>query len=340
MEDCQGYFHAIEKKVPSCVDAFQASGLVQWFFGNIVEAFYNFFYFFLTPGSWGLWIVETASAWLSGEKVKMSTEGKQSLMRFVYYGASEELFFVLFVIFAIVTGIGLRNNGFMWKMVRGSEKIANAIGRFFAWAALLMVLQQIFIVFLQRIFTVPGFSLWGMISDFGTFDVSWWAEELKLYNAIIVCMCVTYTFVQGGHVRVDLVYSAVKFRTKRVIDMFGSMFFMVPAALVTWLYGWFFLWRHLIVPNPSATDQLEKLLLKSRALRWNVETIGFSPNGFNAYFLFKILLIAFAALVLLQGITFFYRSYLEFKEGPESEGKFLDRDDLGDATAAKAAEIH
>ena len=54
-------------------------------------------------------------------------------------------------------------------------------------------------------------------------DVSWWSEELKLYNAMIVCLCATYTFVQGGHVRVDLVYSVVSYRTKRIIDMVGSM---------------------------------------------------------------------------------------------------------------------
>ena len=40
-------------------------------------------------------------------------------------------------------------------------------------------------------------------------DISWWSEELKLYNAMVVALCCTYTFVQGGHVRVDLIYSAV-----------------------------------------------------------------------------------------------------------------------------------
>ena len=34
---------------------------------------------------------------------------------------------------------------------------------------------------------------------------------------------------------------------------------------------------------------------QSAMLKWNVETIGFSPNGFNGYFLFKILLVPFAA---------------------------------------------
>jgi hypothetical protein len=89
------------------------------------------------------------------------------------------------------------------------------------------------------------------------------------------------------------------------------------------------MWRHLVTPKVSASDPLERMLLKARALRWNVETIGFSPNGFNAYFLFKVLMVAFTALVFIQAWAFLYRSYLEWKEGPESAGKYLDRDSLG-----------
>ena len=65
-----------------------------------------------------------------------------------------------------------------------------------------------------------------------------------------------------------------------------------------------------------------------------METIGFSPNGFTAYFLFKILLVAFAGLIFLQAIAFFYRSYLEYVEGFESEGKYLDKDNLGEGEEA------
>ena len=150
----------------------------------------------------------------------------------------------------------------------------------------------------------------------------------------MVCLCATYTFVQGGHARVDLNYVAVKFRTKKTNYMVGSLIFMMPAAGLIWIYGLYFLWRHLIVPKPSASDALERLLMKSRALRWNVETIGFSPNGFTAYFLFKILLVAFAGMVFLHSIAFFYRSYLERKEGQESENKYLDRDRLGEGEEA------
>ena len=67
---------------------------------------------------------------------------------------------------------------------------------------------------------------------------------------------------------------------------------------------------------------------KSRAFRWNVETIGFSPNGFTAYFLFKILMIIMVAMIFIQAWAFFYRSYLEWREGEASAGKYLDKDVL------------
>ncbi|WP_422028952.1 TRAP transporter small permease subunit [Roseovarius sp.] len=287
---------------------------IVWFFKNIGLAFYNFFYAISHPGLWLDW------------------SNSEAIMRVVYYGGSVEFFFVVFTAILIVTAAGLWWNGFMWGCVRVLEGFANVVGRFFAWAGLIMVLQQVIIVFVQRIFARPDISI-----GFGIpleMDISWWAEELKLYNAMVVALCCTYTFVQGGHVRVDLIYSAVSHRTKRVIDMLGSLLFMLPMAVLIWMYGWYFLWRHLITPKPSASDTLDRLLMKARAVRWNVETIGFSPNGFNGYFLFKILLVAFAAMIFIHAIAFFYRSYLEWKEGPESENKYLDKDTLGEGEEA------
>jgi TRAP-type mannitol/chloroaromatic compound transport system permease small subunit len=287
---------------------------IWWVLENILMAFYNFGYAVANPSLWLDW------------------SDKQAVMRFVYYGGSVEFFFVVFTFFLVLTIIGMVFNRFLWGAVRTLEGFANTTGRIFAWAGLAMVLQQVVIVFMQRIFTRPD-----IVIGFGVplqFDISWYAEELKFYNALVVALCVTYTFVQGGHVRVDLIYSAVRFRTKKVIDMVGSLLFMLPAAVLTWMYGWFFLWRHLIVPKPSASDPLDRLLLKARALKWNVETIGFSPNGFTGYFLFKILLVAFCALVFIHGWAFFWRSYLEWKEGEASENKYLDKDTLGEGEEA------
>ncbi|MFV2001365.1 MAG: TRAP transporter small permease subunit [Paracoccaceae bacterium] len=270
-----------------------------------------------------------------------SLEEKQQLIRFIYFGGHNAFFFVVMDIFLVITVIGIFRNNFLWAVVRILEGCMNGIGRLAAWAGLLMVLQQIMVVFLQRIFLVPGIS----IGPFGyTFyrDLSWYSEELKFYNAMVVGLCASYTFVQGGHVRVDLFYAGAKFRTKRIVDMFGSLFFILPSMTLVWFYGWFFLWRGLVTPKIAAANTLDLLEKKARILKWNVETIAFSLNGFDAYFLFKILLISFAGLMFVQGWTFFFRSYLEFKEGPESEGKYVDKDIMGDEDAEDLAaeEMH
>lgn len=301
---------------------------ISWFFTNLALAFYNLGYAILNPGSWLAW----TQSW-------ETLEDKQSLMRFVFYGASVELFFVVLAIFLLITAFGYFFRDFLWGIVRGLEGALNWLGRIAAWAGLFMVLQQIMIVFLQRIFRVSEISL-GPFGTVFTRDLSWYSEELKLYNAMIVCLCVAWTFIQGGHVRVDLVYSAVGHRTKRLIDMCGTLLFMVPALILIWLFSWFFFWRSMITPATSASDQLERLLLKARAARWNVETIGFSPNGFDAYFLFKVLILLFASTCLLQACVFFWRSWLEFREGEMSAGRYLDKDILGDEDAELVANIH
>lgn len=307
-----------------------------WFFAHLLEAPFNLYTALMNTQLWLAWVPHIQ---LRGKITDL--DAAESLIRFIYYGASWELLFILLFVFLVVTIIGVTRNSFMWGCVRFLEGIGNTVGRLAAWFGLLMVLQQILIIFMQRVFAVSEITLGFGMSV--THDVSWWAEELKLYNALIVCLCVSYTFVQGGHVRVDLVYSVVSYRAKRIIDMLGSLVFMIPAAGLTFFYGWFFLWRTLVTPKLSASNtfkELDQLLPKARALRWNVETIGFSPNGFNAYFLFKFLLVFFTFLVILQAIAFFYRSYLELREGPASEGRFLDKDALGDPTAELVAKIH
>ena len=108
--------------------------------------------------------------------------------------------------------------------------------------------------------------------------------------------------------------------------MCGAAFFMIPMAVLMWMYSWFFMWRHLITPKVSASDKIELMLRKARVVKWNVETIGFSANGFTAYFLFKVLMVTMVAFIFLQAISFFCRSLAEYREGKDSEGKFLDLD--------------
>jgi TRAP-type mannitol/chloroaromatic compound transport system permease small subunit len=290
----------------------QMIDFILWTLENLALAPYYLMIALLNPQDWLNW------------------SNPEAVMRFIYYGASVEFFFVILATFLVLTGLGMFwKREILWYCVRGLEWFGNGVGRLFAWAGLLMVLQQVMIVFLQRIFRVAEIQI-GPAGTAFVRDLSWWGEELKLYNALVVCLCVSYTFVQGGHVRVDLFYSTMKYRTKRVVDMFGSIVFMMPAIIITYLFAWFFMWRHLMTPTVTASSDLERMLMQSRIFRWNVETIGFSPNGFDAYFLFKVLIVAFCVMVFLQAVAFFWRSFLEFVEGEEAAGKYLDLDKLDD----------
>ncbi|MEM7643527.1 MAG: TRAP transporter small permease subunit [Pseudomonadota bacterium] len=301
---------------------------IGWFLTNLALAFWNILQVLAQPSLW--------LAWTGGLE---TPEQKEALMRLIYYGASVEFFFALLAIFLAITVAGYFSRHFLWGVVRGCEATLNWIGRIAAWAGLIMVLQQVMIVFLQRIFRVSEISI-GPFGTTFTRDLSWYSEELRLYNAMIVCLCVSWTFIQGGHVRVDLIYAAVSHRTKRAIDMVGCLIFMVPSLVVIWLFSWFFFWRSMITPATSASDPFDRMLMKARAVRWNIETIGFSPNGFDAYFLFKVLILLFAATAFVQALTFFWRSWLEYREGEGSANRYLDKDSLGDETAERVAEIH
>ena len=291
------------------MDTESSSGLLSgilWFFQGLLYSVVNLFTAISNPQLWLDW------------------SDKKALMRFIYYGGSTELFFVFLLCFIIIVLAGLLSQRFLWGFVRVTEGISNSVGRLVAWAGLIMVIQQVVIVFLQRIFARPDIVIgFGIPIEYG---VSWFAEELKLYNAAIICLCISYTFVQQGHVRVDLFYAPASFRKKKIIDMCGAAFFMIPMAVLMWMYSWFFMWRHLITPKVSASDKIELMLRKAKVMKWNVETIGFSANGFSAYFLFKVLMVTMVAFIFLQAVSFFCRSLAEYREGEKSDGKFLDLD--------------
>ncbi len=291
-----------------------------WLVSQIGLGFYNFGYAVTHPQEWLAWGDRTV------------------LVKFIYYGASEQLFFVVFDLFLVLLLIGLWKRQFLWAIVRGIEAVGNTTGRVAAWAGLIMVLQQIIVIFQQRIFLVSELSF-GFGSSF-TRDLGWYSDELKLYNSMIVALCCAYTFIQGGHVRVDLFYAGARRKTKKIVDILGPLFFILPVMTLIWMYGWFFMWRHLVTPKISASDKLELLERKSRLIKWNVETISFSPSGFDGYFLFKVLLVAFAGMMFLQGVAYFYRNLLELIEGPEADGKYHDADQIGDELAENVANIH
>ena len=84
----------------------------------------------------------------------------------MYDGGSSEFFLAVLMFFMVLTAIGIARPVFMWVMVRALEGFANGLGRFVAWFGLIMVLQQILIIFLPRIFRVATIAI-GVFAPFG-----------------------------------------------------------------------------------------------------------------------------------------------------------------------------
>jgi TRAP-type mannitol/chloroaromatic compound transport system permease small subunit len=76
-------------------------------------------------------------------------------------------------------------------------------------------------------------------------EVQWY-----LFGAAVM-LGASYTLQRNEHVRVDLIYGHVSERTQRLIDIFGVIFFLLPACL---LFAWMS-WKTLFLPSWAVMEQ-------------------------------------------------------------------------------------
>jgi hypothetical protein len=111
---------------------------IVWVLQNIALAPYHLFLAITNPGAWLNW------------------SNPEAVMRFIYYGASVEFFFVVFTTFLVITALGVL------EAARSCGAGARAGGHgqrdrpHRRLGGPLMVLIQVMIVFLQRIFRVAA----------------------------------------------------------------------------------------------------------------------------------------------------------------------------------------
>ena len=106
-----------------------------------------------------------------------------------------------------------------------------------------------------------------------------WLEIQWYMFAGMVLLGAAYTLKLNEHVRVDLVYSSVSDRARLWIDIFGILFFLLPAmVIIAWMSWPFFTGSYLGNEGSSNAGGL---------LRWPVKLL--MPLGFG--------------LVALQGIS-------------------------------------
>src|SRR5215203_5942531 len=97
------------------------------------------------------------------------------------------------------------------------DRLNAAIGRTVAWACLLVVVVQFFVVVMRYVLGLGSI---------------WLTETIIYGHATLFMLAAAWTLREGGHVRVDIFYADAAPRTKAVIDLVGSLALLLPFMLV------------------------------------------------------------------------------------------------------------
>jgi TRAP-type mannitol/chloroaromatic compound transport system permease small subunit len=159
------------------------------------------------------------------------------------------------------------------------------IGRSLSWLTLGMVLVTFVVVLMRYVFGLGSTIM---------------QETVVYMHAIVFMACAGYTLVHNGHVRCDIFYGAASPRAKAIIDIIGTVLFLIPMCVLIFWVTW---------PYALAA--------------WAV--LEGSPEGrmgIPAVFLLKSLILVFAALLALQSVSLILQSALCLAGVTTSRGRF------------------
>lgn len=152
------------------------------------------------------------------------------------------------------------------------DRFSETLGKTIAWIALVMVVLQFSLVVMRYLF---GFS--AVMLD----------ESLIYLHGCLFLFAAGYTLKHNGHVRVDLTYSTATARTKALVNLLGTLFFLLPLSIFIWWSG---------MPFVEASWQ---------SMEGSQET-----SGLPFLYLYKTAVLVFAALLGIQALAEVIKSIL------------------------------
>jgi len=226
-------------------------------------------------------------------------------------GMSHQFFFVVFALVCSLVLLGLYSRDFLRSTVQVLEGFNGKMGRLAAWFALIMMIQQVMIIAVGQIFRGNEMTFSPLGLNLVGEELQWLSGQLKFYNAILIAFASAYTFIEGGHVRVDLVYSTVKKRTKHWIDLFGTLLFFMPSTILLWWFSWPIAMNSMFSQRP--------INIFSEKTSWR--SYKFESSGtaeFTWVWAFKLLVVLFAGLMFICAVGFLLRNILALLEKNKS----------------------
>jgi TRAP-type mannitol/chloroaromatic compound transport system permease small subunit len=157
------------------------------------------------------------------------------------------------------------------------DRAMAAIGRAAAWLALAVVLLQFGVVLLRYVFGAGSI----------------WLQESVVYaHAGLFMLAAAWTLAAGGHVRVDILYARATPRRQALINLVGTLVFLIP-----------FMTALLVLSLPYV------------ARSWAIFERSREASGLPFVFVLKTLIPVFAGLMLLQGAAMVIRAGITLATG-------------------------
>ena len=149
--------------------------------------------------------------------------------------------------------------------------MSDYLGRFFArLIPVLLILVMIVVI---------GRYFFGI----GRVDI----QELALYvHALIFLGCAGWAYSEDEHVRVDIFYRNASPENKKLVNVLGILFFLLPTIGVLSYYAIDFI-----------------------AASWSVKEISTEPGGLNFVYIQKSFIFLFPLVLALAGIKELYKTW-------------------------------
>ena len=154
------------------------------------------------------------------------------------------------------------------------------LGKLFSWCLLAMVLLTCIIVILRYVFNL-GFI---------------WMQELVRYlYASVFMVCAAYTLAKDEHVRVDIFYSTLKDKNKILVNIIGSLIFLIPFCVCILYYSFTYVVNSWIQLEGSLEERGLHAVYLLKSLIW----------------IFAVMLMSQAIYIVIKGFLKLYRKYEE-----------------------------
>ncbi|WP_250656657.1 TRAP transporter small permease subunit [Alkalimarinus coralli] len=161
------------------------------------------------------------------------------------------------------------------KIIRHIDQFTEVIGRAVSWLNIAMVLLTCFTVVMRYAFNHSSII----------------AQESIMYcHAAIFLVASAYTLKHDEHVRVDIFYHRLSSRGKALVNLFGTLFLLLPVIL---FIGWSS-WPYIVSS-------------------WQILETSQEAAGIPLVYLLKSLILIMVAVMLLQAISEILRSIAQIK---------------------------